>query len=256
MTLTLSTAVEVWEHLLIWLDDLLSDLKSLFNHFTPDGEFLGCCQDSLFHWCFSEPLLLPLAAGLLKIILPALLAMNMLDSETRIHEYSGRRRRSKSKSLLYYSSCLGMSEGMWTSEEELGRDHQHQIDYCLWGVKSSCKRLEGPDTVGECWQEQLEEDVECLRASGRWARTRKRQCLIPVGLGLREPSAGYAGLWSPGSPRFSQAGGWDPTVDGGCPAISSGRKEGAGGCIGAVWERLGWRWGLDHRLIRALVVYS
>lgn len=34
-----------------------------------------------------------------------------------------------------------------------------------------------------------------------------------------------------GVPMFSQAGGWDPVVDGGCPAISSGRKDIAWGCI-------------------------
>lgn len=59
-----------------------------------------------------------------------------------------------------------------------------------------------------------------------------------------------------GVARFSQAGEWDPIVNGGCPAISSKRKEGAEGCLGVVWERLGRCWSLVHRLIRALMVYS
>lgn len=179
-----------------------------------------------------------------------MLAMNTHDSGARIEEDSTCGGRSKSKSLLYYSSCLGRSEVMWTSEEELGHVCQCQMNYCLWGVKGSCKRLEGPDAVGEHWWEQ-----QGLGASGRWERMRNRQCLKPVGLGLW-------GLWlvqfcgAQGVAMFSQAGGWDPVVDGGCPAISSGRTDGAWGCTEVVWEGPRWRGLLFASLLFRCVVYA
>lgn len=77
-------------------------------------DFWDVVKISLFHWCLSQPLLLsvPVAAGLLKIILPAPFAVNTSDSGARIQEDSGCRGMSKSNSLLYDSSCLVRSKGM------------------------------------------------------------------------------------------------------------------------------------------------
>lgn len=123
--------------------------------------------------------------------------------------------------------------------------------------KSSCKRLEGPDAVGECWQDQQDVSMWGLGASGIWERTGQRQCLKHVGWRYPRPSTVFAAVQSTLEiSRFSQAREWHSDLEGWCPVLHYCRKKGAGVRVSPFSERLGWRWGLIRSLFRALVVNS